>query len=140
MEHLLYLCPNYAEILWVDFGQVLTQAISQFTAEYTARIELTAKEIIFNKPHPAILLRITDQLTRYIILATIQEIKRTIIFRRMQLTEPSRREVPRIRMQAYLLSVTRKLILLLEYQGVVQNKTPILFLTTLNSTIISNIQ
>jgi hypothetical protein len=29
---------------------------------------------------------------------------------------------------------------LLEYQGVVQNKTPILFLTTLNSTIISNIQ
>jgi hypothetical protein len=29
---------------------------------------------------------------------------------------------------------------LLEYQGIVQNKTPILFLTTLNSTIISNIQ
>jgi hypothetical protein len=43
MEHLLYLCPNYAEILWVEFGQVLTQAIAQFTAEYTARIELTAK-------------------------------------------------------------------------------------------------
>ncbi len=43
MEHLVYLCPNYAEILWVEFGQVLTQAIAQFTAEYTARIELTAK-------------------------------------------------------------------------------------------------
>jgi hypothetical protein len=140
MEHLLYLCPNYAEKLWVVFGQVLTQAISQFTAEYTAHIELTPKEIIFNKPHPAILLRITDKLTRYIILATIQEIKRTIIFRRMQLTEPSRHEVPKIMMQAHLLSVTRKLISLLEYQGIVQNKTPILFLTTLNSTIISNIQ
>jgi hypothetical protein len=119
---------------------VLTQTIAQFTAEYTARIELTAKEIIFNKPHPAILLRITDKLTRYIILVTIQEIKRSIIFRRMQLSEPTRQEVPRIRMQAHLLSVTRKLISLLEYQGVVQNKTPILFLTSLSSTIISNVQ
>jgi hypothetical protein len=59
----------------VEFGQVLTQAISQFTTEYTARIELTPKEIIFNEPHPAILLRISDKLTRYIILAIIQEIK-----------------------------------------------------------------
>jgi hypothetical protein len=140
MEHLLYLCPNYAEKLWVEFGQVLTQAISQFSAEYTARIELTPKEIIFNKPHPSILLRITDKPTRYIILATIQEIKRTIIFRRMQLTEPSRHEVPKIRMQAHLLLVTRKLISLLEYQEIVQNKTPILFLTTLNFVIISNIE
>ncbi len=121
----------------MEFGQVLTQAISQFTTEYTARIELTPKEIIFNEPHPAILLRISDKLTRYIILAIIQEIKWTIIFRRMQLTESE--EVPKIRMQAHLLSVTRKLISLLEYQGIVQNKTPILFLTTLNSTIISNI-
>ncbi len=113
MEHLLYLCPNNDEKLWEEFGQVLTQAISQFTAEYTARIKLT---------HPAILLRITDKLSRYIILATIQEIKRTIIFHRMQLTEPSRHEVSKIRMQAHLLSVTQKLISLLEYQGIVQKK------------------
>jgi hypothetical protein len=140
MEHLQYLCPNYAEKLWAEFGQVLTQTMSQFTNEYTARIELTPKEIIFNKPHPAILLRISDKLTRYSILAIIQEIKRTIIFRRMQLAKPLHQEVPKIRMQAHLLSVTRKLISLLEYQDIVQTKTPISFLTTLNSTIISNIQ
>ncbi len=106
MEHLLYLCPNYAEKLWAEFGLVLTQTITQFTDEYTARIELTSKEIINNIPHPAILLQILDKLVRYSILVTIQEIKQNIIFRRMQLTEPSRQEVPRIRLQAHLLSVT----------------------------------
>jgi hypothetical protein len=107
MEHLLYLCPNYAEKLWEEFGLGLTQTITQFANEYTARIELTPKEIIYNKPHPAILLRIPDKLVRYSILVTVQEIKRNIIFRRMQLTEPVRQEVPRIRLQAHLLSVTR---------------------------------
>ncbi len=40
----------------------------------------------------------------------------------------------------HLLSVTRKLILLLEYQGIVQNNTPISFLTALNTVISSNVQ
>jgi hypothetical protein len=55
--------------------------------------------------HPAILLRITDKLVRFCILVLVQEIKRNIIFRRMQLTEPSRQEVPSLRLQAHLLSV-----------------------------------
>jgi hypothetical protein len=140
MEHLLYLCPNYAEKLWVEFGLALTQSIAQFSQEYTARIELTPKEIIYNKPHPAILLRISDKLVQYCILVLIQEIKRNIIFRRMQLTEPARLEAPKIKLQAHLLSVTRKLISLLEYQGIVQNNTPISFLTILNTTLISLVQ
>ncbi len=69
----------------------------------------------------------------------MQEIKRNIIFRRMQLTEPIWQEVPRIKLQAHLLSVIRKLISLLEYQGIVQNNTPISFLTALNTTIISHV-
>jgi hypothetical protein len=140
MEHLIYLCPNYAEKLWTEFGLALTQSIAQFTQEYTARIELTPKEIVYNKPHPAILLRITDKLTQYCILVLVQEIKRNIIFRRMQLTEPARLEVPKIKLQAHLLSVTRKLISLLEYQGIVQNNAPISFLTTFNATLISLVQ
>jgi hypothetical protein len=140
MEHLLYLCPNYAEKLWTEFGLALTQSITQFTQEYTARIELTPKEIVYNKPHPAILLRITDKLTQYCILVLVQEVKRNIIFRRMQLTEQARVEVPKIRLQAHLLSVTRKLISLLEYQGIVQNNTPISFLNTFNATLISLVQ
>jgi hypothetical protein len=140
MEHLIYLCPNYAEKLWAEFGLALTQSIAQFTKEYTARIELTPKEIIYSKPHPAILLRISDKLVQYCILVMVQEIKRNIIFRRMQLTEPTRLEVPKIKLQAHLLSVIQKLISLLEYQGVVQNNTPISFLTTLNTTIIFHVQ
>ncbi len=119
---------------------MLTQTITQFTNEYTARIELTPKEIMYNKPHPAILLRVSDKLVRYSILVVIQEIKRNIIFCRTQITELLRQEVPRIRMQAHLLSVTRKLIPLLEYQGIVQNNAPISFLTPLNTSITSNIQ
>ncbi len=140
MEHLIYLCPSYAEKLWVEFGLALTQTITQFTNEYTTRIELTPNEIIYNKPHPAILLRIPDKLVRFSILVLVQEIKRHIIFRRMQITEPLRQEVPRLRLQAHLLSVTRKLISLLEYQGIVQNNTPISFLTALTTVISSNVQ
>ena len=140
MEHLLYLCPNYAEKLWAEFGHALTQSVAHFSQQYTARIELTPKEIIFNKPHPAILLRITDKLVQYSILVLIQEIKRNIIFRRMQLTEPARLEISKIRLQAHLISVTRKLISLLEYQGIVQNNAPISFLKTLNTTLISLVQ
>ncbi len=134
MEHLLYLCPNYAEKVWAEAGHLLTRAVSQFTAEYTARIDLTPKEIIYNKPHPALLLRIADPLIRHCILVLIQEIKRDIIFRRMQLHEPSRREVLRVRIYAHLLSCIHKLSSLLKYQGIVQNKAPISFLLTLSET------
>jgi hypothetical protein len=68
MEHLLYMCPNYAEKLWAEFRHMLTQTKTQFSHEYTARIELTPKEIVFNKPHLAILLRISDKLVRCSIL------------------------------------------------------------------------
>jgi hypothetical protein len=140
MEHLLYLCPNYAEKLWIELGLALTQSIAQFSQEYTARIDLTPKEIVYNKPHPAILLRITDKPTQYCILVLVQEVKRNIIFRRMQLSEPVRQEVPKVRLQAHLLSVIRKLTSLLEYQGIVQNNVPISFLSTLNDTLISLVQ
>jgi hypothetical protein len=131
MEHLIYLCPNYAEKVWSALGCMLTRTITQFSNEYTARIELTPKEIIFNKPHPAIMLRISDQLVRQCILVLIQEIKRDIVYRRMQLQEPLHQEVLQVRVYAHLLSCTRKLISLLEYQGIVQNKVPISFLTNL---------
>ncbi len=119
---------------------ILTQKIMQFTNEYTARIELTPKEIIFNEPHLAILIRISDKLIQYSILVVIQEIKRNIIFPRMQLTEPLGQEVPKIRMQAHLLSVIRKLISLLEYQKIVQNTATIFFLAALTNTVTLNVQ
>ncbi len=74
------------------------------------------------------MLCIPDSLVHYSILVLVQEIKRDIIFRRMQLQEPLRQEVLRIRIHAHLLSSIRKLTSLLEYQGVVQNNVPISFL------------
>ncbi len=136
MEHLLYLCPNYAGKIWAEFGHLLTQTITQFSNRYTAWIELTPKEIIFNKPHLAILLRISDTLVRHSILVLIQEIKRDIIFRRMQLLVPLHQEVLRNRIHAHLLSSIRKLISLLEYQGIVQNNAPISFLKMLTDTTV----
>jgi hypothetical protein len=131
MEHLLYLCPNYSEPLWAEASTTLTTTIAHHTQEYTARIDLTPKEIIYKKPHPAILLTISDKHVRNTILIFIQEVKWDIIFRRMQLKEPNRQEVPKIRLQAHLLSVIRKLISLLEYQGIVHNKLPLTFLRSM---------
>ncbi len=139
IEQLLYLCPNYAVKLWVEFGHTLTHTITQYSNEYTARIELTPKEIIFNKPHPAIMLPVSYKLVRYAIHVLIQKIKRDLFFRRMQLNKPLRQEVPKIRMQAHLLSFIRKLTSLLEYQGIVQNRAPLLFLKVLTDTIDSNV-
>jgi hypothetical protein len=136
MKHLLCLCPNYAEKIWFEFGHLLTRTITQFSNEYTARIERTQKEIILNKPHPAIMLRISDPLVRNSILVLVKEIKCDIIFRRMQLQEPLRQEVLRIRVYAHLLSCIRKLTSLLEYQGVVQNNVPVSFLTMLTDTAV----
>ncbi len=65
--------------------------------------------------------------------------QRDVIFRRMQLNEPLRQEVPKIIMQAHLLSVIRKLTSLLEYQGVVQSRAAITFLKVLYDTIVSDV-
>jgi hypothetical protein len=53
--------------------------------------------------------------------------KRDVIFRRMQLNEPLRQEVPRIRIQAQ------------QCQGIVKNNAPLAFLHALNDTLTSNV-
>jgi hypothetical protein len=118
MEHLLYGCENYSAKIWALASKVLTLSLSRHSGDFIPRIDLTPLEIVFNKPHPSILLHVPDGTTRKILILFIQEIKRDIIFRRAQLTEPRRREelLPRIR--AHLLSVISKLQSFLEYQGV----------------------
>jgi hypothetical protein len=140
MEHLLYLCPNYSEPLWAEASTTLTAAIAHHTQEYTAWVDLTPKEIIYNKPHPSILLKKSDKYVRNIILIFIQEVKRDIIFRRMQIKEPKRQAFPRIRMQAHLLLIIRKLISLLEYQGIAHNKHLLTPLHSMQEMLTLNIQ
>ncbi len=93
-------------------------SLSRHSGDFIPRIDLTPLEIVFNKPHPSILLHVPDGTTRKILILFLQEIKRDIIFRRAQLAEPRRREELPPRIQAPLLSVISKLQSFLEYQGV----------------------
>jgi hypothetical protein len=56
MEHLLYGCENYSAKVWAMAGKVLTLSLSRHSGDFIPRIDLTPLEIVFNKPHPSILL------------------------------------------------------------------------------------
>jgi hypothetical protein len=98
----------------------MTLAISRHTGDYIPNMVLTPLEIVFNKPHLSILLRITDATTRKVLILYLQEIKRDIIYRHAQLQEPRRREELHPCIQAHLISVINKISALLEYQGALQ--------------------
>jgi hypothetical protein len=117
-EHLLYGCENYSAKIWALAGRVLMLVISRHSGDFIPRIELTPLVIIFNKPHPSILLHVPDGTTRKVLILFLQEVKRDIIFRRAQLSEPRRREELQSRIHAHLLSVITKIQVLLEDQGV----------------------
>jgi hypothetical protein len=88
MEHLLYCCEHYSAKIWDLAGKSLTLALSHHSGEYIPAVVLTPLEIVFNKPHPSILLHISDATTRKVLILFLQEIKRDIIYRRAQLQEP----------------------------------------------------
>ncbi len=70
----------------------MTLAISRHARDYIPNMVLTPLEIVFNKPHSSIFLHIMDATTRKVLILYLQEIKRDIIYRRVQLQEPRRRE------------------------------------------------
>jgi hypothetical protein len=117
MEHLLYSCEHYSAEIWELAGKSMTLAISQHSGDYILNMVLTPLEIVFNKPHPSILLHVTESTTRKVLILFLQEIKRDIINRRAQ---PCRREELHPRIQAHLVSVINKISALLEYQGALQ--------------------
>jgi hypothetical protein len=131
MEHLLYGCKHYSAKVWDLTGKSLTLALSHHSGEYIPVVVLTPLEIIFNKPHPSILLHVPDATTRKVLILLFQEIKRDIIYRRAQLQEPRRLEELHPRIQAHLVSVINKIASLLEYQGTVQFSDGLSFLKRL---------
>jgi hypothetical protein len=98
----------------------MSLAISQYTEDYISNLVLTPLEIVFNKPHPSILLHIKDATTQQVLILLFQETKHDIIFRHAQLQTQRRREELHPCIQARLVSVVNKIIALLEYQGVLQ--------------------
>jgi hypothetical protein len=99
-------------------GRSMILSISQHTADCITNLVLTLLEIVFNKPHPSILLPIKDATSRKVLTFLHQETKCDIIFRWAQLQILRRREKLHPRIQAHLVSVVNKIIALLEYQGV----------------------
>jgi hypothetical protein len=88
MEHLLYSCKHYSAKIWDLAGKALTLAVSHHSGDYVPAMVLTPQEIVFNKPHPSILLHVTDATTRKVLILFLQETKRDIVYRRAQLQEP----------------------------------------------------
>ena len=140
MEHLLHQCEHHSALVWEELGLRITEAIRVHSNVHIPRIEFTPLHIIFNKPHPSIHMHIPDKRTRKTIILLIHETKRDIYFRR---TSTTHRDplvpIHRVRIQAHILTVIKKIIHLLLYQGTSINSDSLLLLNTLVHKIESNV-
>jgi hypothetical protein len=76
--------------------------------------------VIYNIPHPSLILHIHDQATRNTLLLLIQEVKRDIIYRRMNLPQSARQPTDPWRIKAHIDSAIKRLRSYLEYIGFVK--------------------
>ena len=134
IEHLIYGCEEYSADLWTELGQSLTHVIVAHTRKAIPTIQFTPLEIIYNKTHPSIKLHIKEKPIQNIIAHLTQEIKRDIIYRRMN-TSANQRERNLTRIRAHLLSTIRKTKSLLEYQGTKNHQESLNFLSLLETSI-----
>jgi hypothetical protein len=85
------------------------------------RVELGQTNIIFNIPHPSLLLHTHDKASRNAILLLIQEVKRDLIFRRMNLPPSTQQITDPRRLAAHLDSTIRRLRSYLQYTGLMKH-------------------
>ncbi|OBQ34618.1 MAG: hypothetical protein AN484_26585, partial [Aphanizomenon flos-aquae WA102] len=136
MEHLLYDCEHYSQLIWQETSTLFTRAIATHTGDQVARINLTPLEIVFNKPHPSILLKLTTNREQMTTIMVVQEIKREINYRRMHATNQQRQEpVLLIRIQAHILSAINKVKAQYIYQGISREDPTLRLLTTMTQTM-----
>jgi exonuclease III len=141
MEHLLMECQHYSALVWKEISQLLTKTAADENQQQVSTINLTPREIIYNAPHPSILLHFKDSQARNIILQYIQETKRDIIYRRMNIREGQMgKKVPQIQIQAHILSTLKKLEMLLQYQGLFTNRNAICMLQKMQQIIQNTIE
>jgi hypothetical protein len=117
MEHLLCECEYYSEPLWGKLAKSLTMLLSNISSEEVPRVEIGQTNVIFNIPHQSLLLHIKDKASRNAILLLIQEIKRDLIYRRMNLPPSANQVTDSRRLAAHLDSVIRRLRSYLQYIG-----------------------
>ena len=123
MEHLLHSCPHYSEKVWAEASSALTAALQKTTATDVAQLHLTPREIVFNAIHPSIQLHVQDDKARKSLILLVQEIKRNIIYRRMNPSTSARNgTVELLRIRAHLLNTIKKTLSFLDYQGIRGNQ------------------
>jgi hypothetical protein len=139
MEHLIHDCENYSTPLWLELGESLTQTLRTITGKDMAEIRLTPLEIIYNKIHPTIQIHIKEKPLQYTLLHLLQEVKRDIIYRRMNPNAHLER-VNQNRIRAHLLSTVTKIISLYQYQETRNHRENIALLAQLQRTINDRVQ
>jgi hypothetical protein len=139
MEHLIHDCENYSTPLWVELGESLTQTLRATTGRDMAEIRFTPLEIIYNKIHPSFQVHIKEKSLQQTLLHLLQEVKRDIIFRRMNPNAHPER-VNQNRIRAHLLSTVSKIISLFQYQETRNHRESIDLLVYLQRTINDRVQ
>jgi hypothetical protein len=139
MDHLIHDCENYSTPLWVELGESLTQTMRATTGRDMAEIRFTPLEIIYKKIHPTIQVHIKKKSLQQTLLHLLQEVKRGIIFRRMNPNAHLER-VNQHRIRAHLLSTVSKIISFLQYQETRNHRDSIDLLVHLQRTISVRVQ
>jgi hypothetical protein len=122
MEHLLCECEYYSEPLWNKLAEGLTMLLNDVSTDRVPRIELGQTNIIFNIPHPSLILHIHEKSSRNAILLLIQEVKHDLIYRRMNLPPSAQQVTDPRRLAAHLDSTIRRLRSYLQYIGLMRYK------------------
>jgi hypothetical protein len=120
MEHLLCECENYSELLWNKLSETWTRLFNDISQEEVPRVYLGQTNVIYNIPHPSLLLHVHDQPTRNALLLLVQEVKRDIIYRRMNLPPSAQQVTDPRRLTAHIDSTIRRLCSYLQYIGFVR--------------------
>jgi hypothetical protein len=117
MEHMLCECLYYAQLLWIKLGEIITKYLNSVSTDYVPRIEYSQLNIIFNVPHPSLILHVPDKLSRNTLLILTQEIKRDIIYRRLNLPPSANQATEPPRIAAHLNLTLQRLHSYQQYIG-----------------------
>jgi hypothetical protein len=101
----------------ITVGEVITKYLNTISADYVPKVEYSQLDIIFNVPHPSLIIHIPDKLSRNTLLILTQELKRDIIFRRLNLPPSANQATDPPRLAAHLNSTLQRPHSYLQYIG-----------------------
>jgi hypothetical protein len=116
MEHLLMFCENYAELQWEDISKYIIQMLRDRLGIDHISIIIHSNQVFFHQENDRIKeLYKKDNSTRRFFQALIHETRIDIYFRKVSKPPTEHGIVHKIRRQAHLVSVVKKLVSYLQY-------------------------